>query len=271
MTRHVRNGCGPAALAVALSVAACGPRERDPETPDARRERGLSMIQAMSDRLAASKSIAVETSEEISRITRTGERRVDTFTRELKMRRPDRLYSRTRGARELEIFYEGSRLTVISHPEKVYGELATPPTIDETVDVLSDRYDIALPIGDLLTDNPRHALISSEMTGGWAGRERVDGTMCARLAWQHPRVDWTIWIPESGEPLPRRLHIIYKARRGQPDAKVDFRKWDLHANIPDETFARHVPADYDGIAVIQRASALAGSAEPPPAATSGKR
>ena len=47
---------------------------------------------------------------------------------------------------------------------------------------------------------------------GFRGEEPVDGTHCARLEWRHPNVDWTIWIPASGQPLPKKLWVNYKAR-----------------------------------------------------------
>jgi hypothetical protein len=269
MTQYLRNGGRMAAVVVALSCVACG--QRAPETPEARRERGEALIKKMSDRLGAAKSISVTTSEEIVRITNTGERKVERFTRELKLRRPNRLYSKTTGDRDLETFYEGERLTVVAHGHKVFGEFETPPTIDDTVDVITHRYGIALPMGDLLTNNAHLALLSSDTRGGWAGRDNIDGTDCARLEWQHPRVDWKIWIPESGDPLPRRMHVVYTARRGKPDANITFKQWNVQAPISDDTFARRIPGDYEGIAVIQRAAAVIDPADPSATPTTGKR
>jgi hypothetical protein len=238
----------------AFSASACA--ERDPATPEDQRARGEAIIKAMSDRLAAATAISLTTSEEIEHVNRSGESRVDRLTREVKLRRPDRLYFKVTGSRDFEAFYEGERLTLVSHGEKVFGEFKTPPTVDDTIDVLGERYGIAVPIGDLLTGNAHRALMSSQTTGGWIGRDTIDGTICSRLEWRHPNVDWDIWIPESGDPLPRKLHIVYKVRRGRPDSTIVFRDWNLNAAVTDATFARQVPADYEGIAVIQRASAV---------------
>lgn len=241
----------PCALGVgllALVLTSCG--QREPATPEEQRARGEELLKRMSDRLAQAKAISVTTTEEIARIGRSGASRVDRLTRIAELRRPDRLHVRTTGTRNAEAFYEGNRLTLISHGDKVYGEFRTPPTIDETVDVLGERYGIALPIGDLLTDNAHRSLMSTKTTGGWTGTESVGGAMCARLEWHHPNVDWSIWVPTSGEPLPRKLHIIYKTRRGRPDARINFADWNLATPVTDATFARRVPADYEGVAVI---------------------
>ena len=247
------------ALAIIVVIAAfssSGCSERDPTTPEDQRARGEAILKRMSDRLAAARAISLTTSEEIKHITRGGEPRVDRLTREVRLRRPNRLYFKVTGSRDFEAFYEGERLTLVSHREKVFGEFKTPPTIDDTIDVLGERYGIAVPIGDLLTGNAHRALMSSQTTGGWIGRESIDGTTCAHLAWRHPNVDWDIWIPESGDSLPRKLHIVYKVRRGRPDSTIVFKDWNLNAAVTDAMFARQLPADYEGIAVIQRASAV---------------
>jgi hypothetical protein len=64
----------------------------------------------------------------------------------------------------------------------------------------------------------------------------------------------------AGDPLPRKLQIVYKARRGQPKSTIVFSNWNLSAQLPDEKFARRVPDDYEGIPVIQRASAVLSQA-----------
>jgi hypothetical protein len=214
------------------------------------------MLKAMSARLSAAKSIAVTTTEEVQRVTRSGEKRTDHLINEITLRRPDRLWFRMNGDRDLEGFYEGDRLTLVSHKEKVFGTLRTPPTIDGMLQMVSDRYGIPVPVGDLLTSNSQGILMSSQTTGGWLTEEQVDGTTCALLKWQHPNVDWSIWIPTAGEPLPRKLHIVFKARRGRPETTVHFTRWNLAAAVNDDTFARKVPADYEGIAVIQQAHAV---------------
>jgi hypothetical protein len=221
----------------------------------------------MADRLATAQAISLSTDQEVERVARDGTKQMERASVEITLRRPDRFWFRASGARALEGFFDGQRVTLISHGEKVYGEIPAPPTIDEAVDVLSDRYDVPMPVADLLTRRPDEVLLTPKTTGGWDGEEDIDGTRCARLVWQHPNVDWSIWIAASGDPLPCKLAIRYKARRGQPTATVRFREWNLTASVADETFRRRIPADYEGIAIIQRESRVLESQqnEKPPA------
>ncbi len=246
--------CG--GLTAAVSVAACGAKPPD------RRAEGQALLRRMAERLAAAQTITLRTDQEFERGA-AGARRTERASVEIALRRPDRFWFRGSGDRELEGVFDGRRVTLLAHAQKVFGELPTPPTIDEALDVLSDRYDVPMPVADLLTRQPEQALLSPDTAGGLDGEEDVQGTRCARLAWRHPNVDWTIWIASGGDPLPRKLRIHYKARGGQPVTTVHFKEWNLSATVPDERFAVQVPAGYEGVAVIQRASRVLG----PPSAT----
>ena len=69
----------------------------------------------------------------------------------------------------------------------------------------------------------------------------------------------------QGDPLPLRLKVVQKSRKGQPTVDLTFTSWDLAPQITDATFVPKVPADYEGIAIVQRAAAVKGAAATPPA------
>ena len=160
------------------------------------------------------------------------------------------------GSRSLETWYNGKTLTIASHPEKVFAQAPMPDTIDRTLDVLAERYDMALPMGDLFFSSAEKALLSDTSTGGYAGTERVGDTPCVHLAFKDVGVDWELWLPEQGDPLPKRLKIVQTKRTGQPMADLTFTGWNLSPEITDATFVPKVPADYEGIAIVQRAAAV---------------
>jgi len=160
------------------------------------------------------------------------------------------------GDRALECFYNGKIVTLVSPNEKVFGIFPALPTLDETVDAMTGRYDIVFPAADLITADPQSILMSEKTSGGWEKHEKINGTDCAVLAYTGPNVGWTIWIPTSGDLLPKKLVINYKALRGQPRSEIYFKKWDLSPNLADSTFVVKILDGYEGIPVIQRASAV---------------
>lgn len=204
--------------------------------------------------IANASAFSFSTDEVTERTSRDGTTRSIHSQRQITVRRPNRLWFKTSGDGGTEGFYDGSRLTLVFHGEKVFGIIPTPPTLDETVHVVSERYAIPLPIGDLITTDPHKSLISSQTTGGWGGEELIDGKQCARLDWHHPNIDWTIWIPTFGEPLPRRLWVSDKSNTRT--ATVLFKDWNLSPKVDEETFQSRIPDDYEAVAVIQRAAAV---------------
>jgi len=258
---------GWAAGCAVISLVGCGSRE--PATEAERLSRGRELVQRMSDRLAAAQAISVTTSEVRDVVRFSGAKETLPLTAVYTMRRPDRFHVKMTGGRGLESWYNGKMLTVAAHPQKVFAQAPMPETIDRTLDALAERYDMPLPMGDLFYGSAAAALLADTTTGGYSGREAIDGTPCAHLAFQDVGVDWELWLPLEGDPLPRRFKVVQKSRVGRPTIDVTFTKWDLAASPPEETFAPKVPADYEGIAVLQRAAAIkqsgaAGPAGPAP-------
>jgi hypothetical protein len=252
-----------------LALAACNSRE--PVTEAERLARGRELGHQMSARLAAAPAITVTTTEVRDVVRRSGAKKEVSLTAVYAMRRPDRFHSRMTGGGGLESWYNGKTLTIASHPHKVFAQARMPETIDRTLDALAERYDMALPMGDLFYGSPEQALLSDSAKGGYAGIENVGDTPCAHLAFQDTGVDWELWLPVEGDPLPRRFKVVQKSRAGRPVIDVTFTKWDLAPQTSDETFTPKVPADYEGIAVLQRTAAVKQAATSAPAGSSATR
>ena len=257
---------GVAGLA-ALGLVACGPRE--PTTDAERLARGRELVQQMSARLAAATAMSVATTEARDVVRLSGTKETVTGTGEYVVRRPDRFYARTAGGRGLESWYNGKVLTVTVPAEKVFAQAPMPETINRTLDALAERYDMALPMGDLFYGPAEKALLSERTTGGYVGTENVGDTPCFHLAFQDAGADFELWLPTTGEPLPKRFKVVQKRRRGQPVIDVTFNAWNLSPQITDKTFVPRVPADYQGIAMLQRAAAVRQGATAAAEATTG--
>lgn len=252
-----------------ISLTGCGSRE--PKTDAERLAHGRELVQRMSDRLAAAKAISVTTSEKRDVVHFSGKKETQPLTAVYTMRRPDRFHAKMSGGKGLESWYNGKTVTIAAHPEKVFAQAPMPDTVDRTLDALAERYDMPLPMGDLFYTSAAGALLSDKTTGGYAGTESVGGTPCTHLAFHDTGVDWELWLPLEGEPLPKRFKVVQKGRTGQPAIDVTFTQWDLAPSLPDEAFKPQVPADYEGIAVLQRAAAIRSTATADPAASAPKK
>jgi hypothetical protein len=240
--------------ATLLSLAGCA--KSGPSTDAERLARGRELVKQMCDKLASAQTLSFNVKEITDRVRRDGGKETLHLTRDVIIRRPDRFYSKQTGDRNADTWYDGKRITVAMHNDKVFAQARTPETIDGTLDAASKRYGVVLPIGDLLYSQPDKHLLAENMTGGYQGTEKVEGTDCHHLRFVVPAVDWELWLPEQGDPLPKRLKVVQKKQKGEPVADIIFTNWNLSAAASDETFDPKVPQDYEGIALIQRASTL---------------
>ena len=259
MTRRIRHGMltqSGLGLLVAVTLMACGSGE--PSTDAERLARGRQLVQQMSARLAAATAMTATTTQTRDRVSPSGRKESLSQTAVYTIRRPNRFYAKMSGG--LEFWYNGKTVTIASHPEKVFAQAPMPDTIDRTLDALAERYDMALPLSDLFYASPEKALLSDQTTGGYVGREAVGGTPCVHLAFKDVGTEWELWLPEQGEPLPKRFRVVQKRRTGEPVTDVTFTEWNLAPAIADASFVPKLPAEYEGIAAVQRAAAIKNSA-----------
>ena len=242
--------------AAAMATAGCS---REPTTAEARRQRGDEIVRAMSDRLARTTTLTVDAADTRER-ERGGQKVMVRAVRHVTVRRPDRIAVRVTGDTDLVGWYDGDKLTFVADSQKVWARVSAEPTIDATLDRLAERLAMPMPVADFLYSSPYDALIDSTSTGGYVGRETVDGVATLHVAYQHPAVDWDLWVHEQGEPLPKRYRMTDKTLTPPRTVEVLFSKWDLGATVTDATFTPVVPSGYERIPLAVQADEAAAPA-----------
>ena len=239
----------------AFLAGACGPGE--PKTDAERLARGRATIERMSAKLGSAEAFSMTTDESRDEVKASGEVQRVAVTRETVVRRkPDRFYSKTRGDMRREAWYDGVGITVVLHNDKVFGQARMPETIDKTLDAMHERYGVALPVADFIYTSPIKALLSATTTGGWTGRETVDGQPTDHLSFSDKGVKWDLWVSSEGDPLPRKLITEFTDDKRLGKAEVTFSDWNFAPPIASDRFTPAVPEDYEGIAIVQRARVL---------------
>jgi hypothetical protein len=255
-------------LAMGGLAAACKPAE--PRTDAERLARGREIVERMSTKLAAAQSFSVTTHEVRDTVDQKGQSKQETFDREMIVRRPDRLYSKTSGGRQNEIWYDGVGLTLVLHADKVFGQARLPETLDKALDAIHERYGVATPLSDFIYSSPSKALLTEKTTGGWVGRETVDGQQTDHLAFKDTGVNYELWIASTGDPLPRKAVLEFPEDKRLKKVELTFRDWNLAPQIASDRFTPKVPPDYEGVAMLQRARVLKNVKEGEATPTSGE-
>ena len=244
---------------VAGLAGACGPRE--PQTDAERLARGKEIVEKMSARLGSAKALTVTTQEVRDEIRPNGKPRTRTLTRETALRRPDRVYFKTTGddqsgGGQNEGWYDGVGLTFVMHGNKVFAQARMPETLDKVFDSMHERYGVAAPVADFLYSSPAKALLTDATTGGWVAKEAVDSQQADHLAFKDKGVSWDVWIASTGDPLPIKAHADFPEAKHLRKVDLKFINWNLSPTLGDDRFKPSVPADYEGIAILQRARVL---------------
>jgi len=244
-----------AALAVAATIStACGSGE--PKTDAERLARGREIVEKMSAKLGSASAMLVTTSEVREEVRPDGGVRPVTVTRETTVRRPDRLYSKVVGDRTNEVWYDGVGVTLVMHQDKIYGQARSPETLDKTLDAIHERYGVNLPFADYLYSSPAKALLADSTTGGWVGRETIDGQPTDHLAFKDKGTNWEVWVRSTGDPLPVKASAEFPDDKKLRKVSITFASWNFAPQIADDRFKPTVPQGYEGVAIIQRARAL---------------
>lgn len=140
-------------------------------------------------------------------------------------------------------WYDGQQVVVLDVDRNQYSQVAAPPTIDETLDMLAGR-GFVLPVADLLASDAYRLLTKGVVSGAYVGVRRIGGADCNHLAFEQDTLDWQIWIDAGDPPLPRKMLIHYKAQPGCPQYQATFTRWETVAgSLPAAEFTPQIPPD----------------------------
>src|SRR5262245_61377251 len=214
-------------------------------------ENGNEIIKKMSDKLSSAKTFSFSTSEVHTRVRMSGKKEDVQLAREALVRRPNGIRYIFKGGRDWNLWYDGKFLTAVSDKEKGFIQASMPPTIDETLDNIADRFDINMPVSDLMYSSPYDSFLGSNSKGGVVGTQSIEGKICDHLTYKSDAVDWEIWIGKN-DSLPYQLVLNNKDDTRSPRSQVIFRNWNLNAQATDKDFAFNIPEGYQRIPIMEK-------------------
>jgi hypothetical protein len=228
----VSLGAAPGFAAQEPAAAASGPQT------DA-----MATLMRAADFLAQAKQFSVSVRSGYDVVQESGQKIEFNESRKLTLVRPDRMrvdVERSDGDKALVLF-DGKELTVFSPKEKVFAKVEKAGDVDQAILFLLNDLQLRLPLAMMLVTK-----LPAEMERRVRFVEQVEQSTimdvpCAHLAARGDDVDFQIWIPTQGDPLPRRVVITYKKAPGQPQFWANLSEWNLSPNTPEGFFAFSPP------------------------------
>ena len=212
------------ALLTVLFSAPAGAQKAGPTDKSA-----MQILQGMSDYLGKAGTISFRARTFVDQVRKSGIKVKAARQGRILLKRPNQLHVQSvadNGAVR-SVWFDGSNLTVVDRHLNQYKTLAFKGTTDALLDHLADKYQVNLPISDLLFSDVGKALKESIISSEYLGVRTVQGVKCHHLSFESTGADWQIWIEADKTPLPRRFAITYVNTKGEPQYLAQLDRWSI--------------------------------------------
>ena len=139
------------------------------------------------------------------------------------------------------LWYDGAMFTLLDRDKNVYVQLKAPATLDETIDMVYDRYGISTPLADMLSGDIYAVLMDAVITCRYLGLGLVGEKKCHHIAATQKDIDWQAWIDQGDSPHLRKLVITYKQLDGSPRYSVMLAELEELKSIAPGKFVAQLP------------------------------
>ncbi len=210
---------------------------RKPEAKLVLEPRATELLKAMSDRLAAAKTMSFTATVGYEYPSALGPPIVYTSRYDVVLQRPDKLKIVMPGdGPASEFYYDGKSMMAYAPAENLVAIAEAPPTIDGALQKAFDTAAIYYPFTDLIIGDPYAPLAAKGKLAFYIGPSAViGGTKTAMLAWADDDVFLQAWIGID-DKLPRRVRAIYRNDPARLRHEMELSNWQLDQPVPPDTF-----------------------------------
>ena len=208
------------------------------------------VLKAMSDKLASAQQFTFEARRTLDPALVAGRRIKTSATIQGAVARPDRFAGiSTGGGATQKFFYDGKNVTLYDAGPNHYATVPGESTIDRMVDQIVDRWGFHPPMTDLIVSDPYASLSRRATSGKLVGDEYANGVKCHRVAVTQDAVDFDIWISVKDQ-LPRRMVVTFKNFEGNPQSRVEIKRWNLNPKLSSSQFNFTPPKNAQEIEMV---------------------
>jgi len=231
---------GPAAVAslfaaATLAVAAAVPEARAQAGVD---PGAVKILQRTLDYLAGLKQFSVDTQILFDDMLDSGQKVQFDISAKATVQRPDKM----RVQRQDTIvnqgwYYDGKTLTMYDASAKYYATSPAPGSIEQMLDFARESLGIIAPASDLIYRNAFALMMQDVTSASNLGKAMIGGVKCDHLVFSRPDVEFQIWVPDAGNPLPRKYVVTDTGIPAQPEVITLISNWNLAPKPAAGTFS----------------------------------
>ncbi|MFP5213718.1 MAG: DUF2092 domain-containing protein [Acidobacteriota bacterium] len=221
----------------AMAAQKEAPKEAAVQTPP--NNEAMSLLRRSAEFLSRAGQFGVTIRVGYDALQKSGQKVEFGEIRKVTLRRPDRFRAdilRSDGEKGL-VLYDGQNITVFNEKEMVVAGAARSGGLDDAVMYLVSDLGVRLPLAMMFVSTLPAELDRRVVAAEIVEKTTIMDVPCTQVAARTKEVDFQVWIPSEGDPLPRRIVITYKNAEAQPQFRADFSGWDLATNPPDALFS----------------------------------
>ncbi len=224
---------------------AAAPTATDPPT----RTPAMEQLMRMASFLSQLDQFSLQQRSAYDVVQESGQKIAFEESRRLVFARPDRFRVETlkSDGRVTVTVFNGDSVTVLSPAQNLYATSMISGDIDAALIHLLRDLGMRLPLALLFVTDLPEAFEQRIREAAIVETTQCDGEPCLHLAARADSVDFQIWLPESGDPLPQRIILTYKHEEGQPQYYATLWDWNLSPSPPSSYFSLDIPDDADRI------------------------
>lgn len=200
--------------------------------------RAVDIIKAMSQRLAAAKSIQFTALVSEESPSRLGPALLYSTRSDVVLLRPNKLKVITPGdGPRHEFYFDGTTIVSYSPAEDLVAVAEAPATITGALKFAFQTASIYFPFTDLIVDDPYDAIASDMQLAFFIGQSHVIGnTTTDMIAYANGDVFVQAWIGTE-DHLPRMMRAVFADDPLRLRHQVEFSNWKLNGVAKGESFA----------------------------------
>jgi hypothetical protein len=205
--------------------------------------KAVEVLEGMGTYMGSLQNFTLEVHDSIDKVDEEGRLLTFHHDRTIHVRRPDRLVMSIFGdLQDEKIYYDGKNLTVALATEGIYAQTEAAPTIEQTIELMREKYGIRRPLLELLHGDLNTHLEGKIQEAVYVGLSTINGKECHHVALHVVEgINWQLWIENDDTPVPAKVVVHYAAFPGEPRYIMQLREIDEAATLPDELFT-FVPA-----------------------------
>jgi hypothetical protein len=228
---HAQQAAKPAAKAPAKKAAT------SPYKPVVE-PRAMELIKAMSERLAAAKSMSFLATVGYEYPSKLGPPLVYTTRYDVAMQRPDKLRVLNLGDGPVsELYFDGKTIIAFAPVENLAAVVEAPGTVESALQWMQTKAATFYPFIDVVAADPYKAFTNGVIEAFVIGKSSsVGGVPTDMVAWANNDVFMQMWIGVD-DKLPRRLRATFRADKLRLRHELQFSDWKIDPVFPADTFA----------------------------------